>query len=109
MKMKVVLNAKNVYCNADQLAEYFYELNYCDVKKVDDERVELSFDSAQLKRIFDEFYTLENFIRDTIARNTEAAFAYIIMNLNDIVERVDVEFAYEVNLDDVVDLEEFEF
>lgn len=86
MKMKVVLNAKNVYCNADQLAEYLYELNYCDVKKLDDERVELGFDSAQLERIFDEFYTLEEFVRDAIAKNTEAL----------------KQFAYEVNLDDVV-------
>jgi hypothetical protein len=92
MKVKVVLNAKNVYCNADNLAEYFDELNCSTVRKLDDERVELVFDSVQLKRIYDEYYTLENFIRDAIAKCTEASvqFAYGV-NLNDVVERVDVE------------------
>lgn len=92
MKVRIVLNVKNAYCGAEQLAEYFDELNYCDVKEFDD-KVELIFDLVQLKRIYDEFYTLENFIREAIATNTEAAkqFAYI-MNLNDIVKSVDVEF-----------------
>ncbi len=90
MKVRMVLDARKAYCDADKLAEYFYELNYCDVKKLDDERVELSFDSAQLKRVYDEFYTLENFIRDAIAKNTEAAkqFAYEV-NLDEVVEEVD--------------------
>lgn len=104
MKVKVVLNAKNVYCNADKLAEYLYELNYCDVKKLDEERVELVFDQVQLKRIYDEYYTLEYFLRDAIAKNTEAAkgFTYTA-NLNDIVERVDVEFKDVYFADEVVD------
>ena len=91
MKVKVVLNAKNAYCSPEELAEYFYELNYCDARKVSDDEVELVFNQAQLKMVYDEFYTLENFVRDAIAKYTEAAFAYTV-NLNDIVERVDVEF-----------------
>ena len=92
VKLKAVLNARKAYCNTEELAEYLYELNYCDVE-LDGERVVLSFDSAQLKRIFDEFYTLENFIRDAIAKCTEASeqFAYAV-NLDDVVESVDVVF-----------------
>jgi len=93
MKVRIVLNIKDAYCNAKELAEYFDELNCSTVRKLDDERVELVFDPVQLKRILDEYYTLENFVRDAIAKCTEAAeqFAYI-MNLNDIVESVYVEF-----------------
>ncbi len=93
MKVKVVLDARKAYCNTEELAEYFYELNYCDARKVSDDEVELVFNQAQLKMVYDEFYTLENFVRDAIAKCTDADqnFAYEV-NLDDVVERVDVEF-----------------
>ncbi|MCD6524123.1 MAG: hypothetical protein J7K48_03895 [Thermococcus sp.] len=95
MKVEVVVNVKKAYCNADDARESFYQLNYCDVEKLDDERVKLVFDEEQLERVYDEFdSSLEGFIKHVLSRATEATEQYIYNLDNDeFIEDINVEFS----------------
>ena len=94
MKVKVVVNVKNAYCNAKDVAEALDEMNYFEsVRALDDECVELVINEDNFKMLKDERMTIESMLRDVVNNFTEAEkniYVYEVLDIDDIIESIEV-------------------